>query len=205
MSVSDVDQALTVAVHVTQEWHLFRLAALHGASDVVCILNTCSHMHTCMRAGSAHCCTVSLTTSLVWHDSREGILRCVMDMTRLSVRLRFECFVTWFGFCRAACACVRACEAFAPVRSSLESSSGSGSHGSQLRSVLSACVPIRNLIFPRERSIVAAVRTLEAHRAREQQNSRNSTVQRFPTFDGLPPWVQAESPLSTEAVLRAGS
>ena len=91
------------------------------------------------------------------------------------------------GFCRAACTCVRACETFAPVRPSLESSSGSGSHDSELPSVLSACVPIRNLIFPRERSIVAAVRTLEAHRAREQQNSRNSTVQRLPTFEGLPP------------------
>jgi hypothetical protein len=31
-----------------------------------------------------------------------------MDMTRISVRVRFECFVTWL-FCRAACACVRAC------------------------------------------------------------------------------------------------
>ena len=60
------------------------------------------------------------------------------------------------GFCRAACASVRACETFAPVRSSLESSSGSGSHDSQLPSVLSACVPVMNRIFPRERSTVAA-------------------------------------------------
>ena len=60
-------------------------------------------------------------------------------------------------------------------------------------------------MFPRERSIVAAVRTLEAHRAREQQNSKKPTVQRFPTFEGLPPWGQVESTLSTEALLRAGS
>ncbi|MFN9908536.1 MAG: hypothetical protein ACK56F_20800, partial [bacterium] len=82
---------------------------------------------------------------------------------------------------------MRARETFAPVRSSLESSSGSCSRDSQLPSVLSACVRFMNRIFPRERSIVAAVRTLEAHRAREQQNSRNSTVQRLPTFEGLPP------------------
>ena len=53
-------------------------------------------------------------------------------------------------------ACVRACETFPPVRSSLETSSGCVSPDSQLPSVLSACVPITNWIFPREWSTAAA-------------------------------------------------
>ena len=35
--------------HGTQEWHLFRLAALHGAFDAVNSLYTCSRMHARQR------------------------------------------------------------------------------------------------------------------------------------------------------------
>jgi hypothetical protein len=55
--------------HGTQEWHLFRLAACMEHS-MACILYTCSRMRTCMRNGSAHCCTLSLTTPVAWHFSR---------------------------------------------------------------------------------------------------------------------------------------
>ena len=97
------------------------------------------------------------------------------------------------AFCRAALASVRARETFAPVRSSLESSSGSCSRDSQLPSVLSACVRFMNRIFPRERSTVAA----GGHRCMWRVGplgglhlQRNPTVCMFAQMRG---WCQREN------------